>query len=398
MEDIVLLHKQIEALTEENSRLKEEIQELKSDRNLVRISHQEQMDYQESQIRFRTIFETSKLGNKIISSDLKILQINSALVALLGYNDKSDIIGTRILDYAPEEFHEHWLLLQKKLWETNMPSFTLETCLRKKDGTIIWCQVNSILFRDQGETFGYTIIEDVSEQHELKRQREDFISIASHELKTPLTSLQAYLQVMHRMIGTDTIITEKLRSLSANSNRSISKLAALVSDLLDSTKISKGQLNLNISNFSISELVEKCCSHVRSEGKYNISYKGDLSLRISADEQKIDQVLVNFVNNAVKYAPESKEIVVEVEDLADKIKISVIDFGKGIPEDKIPFLFNSYYQIEKEEKNIQGLGLGLYISAEILKKHNGEIGVNSELNKGSTFWFTLPKKGENKIL
>jgi PAS domain S-box-containing protein len=394
MESTESLNKKLEALTKENGHLKKEIQELKSDRNLVRISHEEQADYQESQIRFRTIFETSKLGNKVISSDLKILQVNLAMVTLLGYDEKEVIIGTRILDYAPEEFHAHWKLLQKKLWETNLPSFTLETCLRKKDGSIIWCQVNSILFKDHGETLGYTIIEDITEQHELKNQRENFISIASHELKTPLTSLQAYLQVMHRMIVNDAVITDKLKNLSANSNRSISKLAALVGDLLDSTKISKGQLNLNISTFTISELVNNCCSHIRSEGKYHITYKGDLSLNISADEQKIDQILVNLINNAVKYAPESIEIVVEAQDLEDKIKISVIDFGNGIPKDKIPFLFNSYYQVEQVEKNIQGLGLGLYISAEIIKKHNGEIGVNSEIGKGSTFWFTLPKRLE----
>lgn len=395
MEHTELLNNRIDALTKETDSLKKEIQELKSDRNSVRISHQEQEDYQESQIRFRTIFETSKLGNKVISSDLKILQINPAMVSLLGYEHKEDIIGTRILDYAPEEFHAHWILLQKKLWETNMPSFTLETCLRKKNGSIIWCQVNSILFKDHGETLGYTIIEDITEQHELKQQRENFISIASHELKTPLTSLQAYLQVMHRMIEKDTVISDKLKKLSANSNRSILKLAALVADLLDSTKISKGHLNLNVSNFTISELVDKCCNHIRSEGKYDITYKGDLSLNISADEQKIDQVVVNLVNNAVKYAPESKEIVVDVQELEDKVKISVIDFGQGVPKDKIPFLFNSYYQVEKVEKNIQGLGLGLYISAEIIKKHNGEIGVESEIGKGSTFWFTLPKSRNN---
>jgi PAS domain S-box-containing protein len=391
MENTESLNNKIKALQKENDLLKVEIQELKFDQNSVRISHQEQVDYQESQIRFRTIFETSKLGNKVISSDLKILQVNAAMVALLGYDEKDDIIGTRILDYAPEEFHQHWKLLQKKLLETTMPSFTLETCLRKKDDSNIWCQVNSILFRDHGETLGYTIIEDISEQHELKKQREDFISIASHELKTPLTSLQGYLQLMDGMIENDTIITDRLKKLSKNAKRSILRLGALVGDLLDSTKISKGQLNLNISNFTISELVDKCCNHVRLIGKYHITYKGDLSLKIRADEQKIDQVLVNLVNNAVKYAPDSKEIVVEVQELNDKVKISVIDFGKGIPKDKIPFLFNSYYQIEKAEKNIQGLGLGLYISAEIIKKHNGEIGVDSEIGKGSTFWFTLPK-------
>jgi signal transduction histidine kinase len=368
MEKIESLEIEIQTLKNENAQLNTVIKGLKTNRNLVSKSRLEQDDYHESQIRFRTIFETSRLGNKVISSDLKIL------------------------DYAPEEFHQYWKLLQKKLWETNMPSFTLETCLRKKDGSIIWCQVNSILFKDNGKTLGYTTIEDVSEQHELKQQRENFISIASHELKTPLTSLQAYLQVMHRIIENDTVIDDRLRKLSANSIRSISKLAALVGDLLDSTKISKGQLNLNISNFNVSELVNKCCNHIRTEGKYNITYKGDLSMKISADEQKIDQVLVNLVNNAVKYAPESKEIVVEVQDLGSKVKIAVIDFGKGISKDKIPFLFNSYYQVETvEKKKIQGLGLGLYISSEIMKKHNGEIGVDSEIGKGSTFWITLPK-------
>jgi signal transduction histidine kinase len=244
---------------------------------------------------------------------------------------------------------------------------------------------------------GYTIIEDISVQTELKNHRENFISIASHELKTPLTSLQAGLQIMHRIIDKDTVITDKLRKLSESSKRNLSKLAALVGDLLDSTKINNGQLNLNISNFTISELVEKCCNHIRLEGKHHITYKGNPSLKISADEQKIDQVVVNLVNNAVKYAPESEEIVIEVQELGDRVKISVIDFGKGISKDKIPFLFDSYYQVNNGANNIQGLGLGLYISAEIIKKHNGEIGVESEVGKGSTFWFTLPFKSAGEI-
>jgi signal transduction histidine kinase len=172
----------------------------------------------------------------------------------------------------------------------------------------------------------------------------------------------------------------------------ITKLGALVNDLLDSTKISKGQFNLNISNFTISKLVENSCNHIRSEGKYTLTYKGDSDLKISADEQKLEQVLVNLVNNAVKYAPESKEIVVAVEELADKVKIAVIDQGHGISKDKLPLLFDSYYQVKESGISTHGLGLGLYISAEIIRKHKGEIGVESEMGKGSTFWFTIPKK------
>lgn len=391
MKNIEPQEKVVEELRHEIDYLKKEIADLKEDKNEVGIIQKEKDDYHASQIRFRTIFETSGLGNKVISSDLTIMQVNSALVKLLGYDRKEEIIGTRILDYAPSEFHSHWELLQNKLWALQTPSFSLETCLKKKDGTIIWCQINSILFIDQGETLGYTIIEDITAQNQLKKQRENFISIASHELKTPLTSLQASLQVMHRMIEKDTEITDKLKKMSESSKRSISKLSALVGDLLDSNKISRGHLKLDISTFTVAELVAKCCSHVRADGKHEIIYKGDQSLTISADEQKIDQVLVNLVNNAVKYAPESRDIVVSLEDLDDCVKISIIDGGKGISEDKIPFLFDSYYQVEQVGNQKEGLGLGLYISAEIVKNHNGEIGVNSEVGKGSTFWFTLPK-------
>lgn len=384
----------IESLKEQIQTLKKEMELLKAEKNTTQNPYQNQEDSEESENRFRTIFETSRLGNKVITPDLKIRQVNQALVDLLGYDTKQEILGTRILDYAPLEFHSHWKLLQSKLWETKMSSFSLETCLRKKDGTVFWCQVTSILFDDQEETLGYTIIQDISDQREEKQQRENFISIASHELKTPLTSLQATFQLMERMIENDNVITDKLIRLSANAKRSILKLGALVGDLLDSTKISKGHLELDISTFNFSELVDKCCSHVRLEGKYNIIYKGDLSLTICADQQKIDQVLVNLVNNAVKYAPESLEIIVEVQQIDDLVKILVIDHGKGISQDKIPFLFDPYYQAKTGKDSTQGLGLGLYISAEIVKKHNGQIGVHSETGKGTTFWFTIPQNLE----
>jgi PAS domain S-box-containing protein len=382
----------IDALKKEIQSLKEEIEHYKANKKLVGVANQQQASYQQTQVRFRTVFENSRLGNKIISLDLNILQVNSAFVAMLGYDRKEDIIGTRIMDYVPQGYQEHWKLLQNKLWHAKMPYFSLETCLRRKDGSTFWCQVTSILFTDQDDTLGYTIIEDISARHKVKEERENFISIASHELKTPLTSLQAYLQIMKRIIENETVISDKLIKLSSSANQSIFKLGALVNDLLDSTKISKGQFNLNISNFTISKLVENSCNHIRSEGKYTLTYKGDSDLKVSADEQKLEQVLVNLVNNAVKYAPESKEIVVAVEELDDKVKIAVIDQGRGISKDKLPLLFDSYYQVKESGANTHGLGLGLYISAEIIKKHNGEIGVESEMGKGSSFWFTIPKR------
>ncbi len=125
---------------------------------------------------------------------------------------------------------------------------------------------------------------------------------------------------------------------------------------------------------------------------YNIITKGDLDIEVDADAVRIEQVIVNFVNNAIKYASTSKEIIINIEKIDDQLKVTVLDKGQGIEKEKLPYLFDRYYQVENSGNSYRGLGLGLglYICAEIIKKHHGKIGVDSKLGKGSAFWFTLP--------
>lgn len=378
---------------DELQELKAENTRLQKENELLRISavhSDEQDDYNESQVRFRTVFECSRLGNKIINSDLVILQINPAMLALLGYDRKEEIVGTEIMDYTPPEFQDDWKVLQNNLWDKNSSSFSLETCLRKKDGSVIECQVTSILFQDKGETLGYTIIEDITEQNKLRNQKEDFISVASHELKTPLTSIKATLQVAIRILDKKPAITDKVIELIRKTEVNAVKLGNLVVNLLDATKINQGQLSLNKTEFKVSELIEKCCTHIRMEEIHSIVQTGDLSLEVSADQEKIDQVLVNLVNNAVKYAPQSKEITIHIQGLESEVKVSVIDKGPGISAENLSKLFNRYFRVNKSDGSGSGLGLGLYISSEIVKRHGGRMGVESELGEGSTFWFTVP--------
>jgi PAS domain S-box-containing protein len=339
--------------------------------------------------RFETIFENSLLGNKIISSDLKIMQVNPALMRLLGYDTKENLIGTRILDYAPQHCHQDWKLLQEKLWKKLMPSFSLETCLLKRDGTLIWCQVTSILFEDNGETFGYTIIEDVTEKYYLKLQKDEFISVASHELKTPITTLNANLQLIGQGMVVGKPVSSNLMKFFAIAARNLTKLNHLVDDLLSSTTIEHGELALNKSEFKMADVIEGCCTHIRLEGKYKITNIGDHTLTVYADQYKIDQVLVNLVNNAIKHCPESLEIGIDVEKERGATKVSVIDAGQGIAPENLAKLFDRYYRAGKENFTT-GLGLGLYISSAIIKQHGGEIGVDSVIGTGSIFWFTIP--------
>jgi signal transduction histidine kinase len=113
-------------------------------------------------------------------------------------------------------------------------------------------------------------------------------------------------------------------------------------------------------------------------------------VQVLGDEHQLDQVLVNFLNNAVKYAPKSKKIIIEVTNLGEQIKVAVTDYGPGILPEKKPHLFDRYYRADYSGMQFSGLGLGLYISAEIIRKHSGKIGVESVLGQGSTFWFTIP--------
>ena len=129
---------------------------------------------------------------------------------------------------------------------------------------------------------------------------------------------------------------------------------------------------------------------MRIEGVYTIRSEDDVDLKVCADAGRIDQIMINFVNNAIKYAPGSKEIRIKVERLGNLAKVSVIDKGPGIPPEQLPYLFDRYYRVDSSGSQYSGLGLGLYISSEIIKKHDGQIGVESEIGKGSVFWFTLP--------
>ncbi len=379
----------IQSLQHTIQQLRSEIVHLKSEEHRAAILSTDQR-YQESQVRFRTVFEASRLGNKIIAPDLKILQVNQAMVTLLGFETKEELIGAVILDFAPEERHNDWHFLQEKLWQRLSPSFSFETCLKKKDGSKIWCQVTSILFPDNGQTLGYTIIEDITERYNLREQREEFISIASHELKTPITSLQATIQIIHKMVTEGNVVTDNLKKFASNAQRYTKKINHLVEDLLNMTKIEQGQLALNKNLFALSELIDGCCDHIDADGRHRLSYTGDHSLIVNADQNKIEQVVVNFVNNAAKYAPESYEIVIDVKRTGNSTKVSVIDKGRGIPQGSIAKLFERYYRVDENKEQVAGLGLGLYVSSEIIKRHGGEIGAESEPGIGSAFWFTLP--------
>lgn len=266
-----------------------------------------------------------------------------------------------------------------------------ETRILLPDSSIKWVRLQGDVHYDRHGNLKKMLgtVTDITDFKQLQQQKDDFISIASHELKTPLTSLKASLQLLERMKTSPTAYFPKLIE---QSNRSMEKISELVEDLLNVTKINEGKVMLKKEKFSLANMVDECCTHLAQLGTHELAVEGDKDLEIVADENRIEQVVTNFITNAVKYAPGSRQIFLTIEQLADSVKLSVRDTGPGIPADKLPHLFDRYFRVDPTGVQVSGLGLGLYICSDIIQRHGGQIGAESVEGVGSNFWFTLPNR------
>lgn len=349
-----------------------------------------------SEQHFQNILNTMAEGVGIIDASGKMTYANAMAQRILGLTHSE--IKDRTFDdprwqnlkidgsALPDEEHPMAIMMR-----TRQPVFDYEIGVQPPDRERFYISINAAPIIDPETDMlvgGIGTFMDVTNRRRVLQQKDEFINVASHELKTPVTSLKASIQILQRMKDNpNPVIFDKMLS---QAGKSLDKLNRLIVDLLDSNRISEGQLQLRKMRFNIGELVRDCCQHVRTAGTFDIVLEGDYDTIVEADEQQIDQVLVNFINNAMKYAPDSLEIKVVCERSAAALKVSVVDSGPGIPEKQIPHLFDRYYRADYSGFRFSGLGLGLYICAEIIKKHGGTIGVDSELGTGSAFWFTLP--------
>ncbi len=266
-------------------------------------------------------------------------------------------------------------------------SFQIELRIKNHEGVFQWYLIRALANKQlDGHAKWMGSCTNIDQHVTVIQQLDEFVSVASHELKTPITTLKASLQLISRLVPEDS----PLAKLVGQSKRSAEKVSGMVNDLLNARSIREGQVNLNYSEFNICDLLSNAYSQVSAAADYRFVVDCPEGLTVRADEHRIEQVLVNFINNALKYAPESKDIYLSAEDKGEQLKISVRDTGPGIPADNVPFLFDRFYRASHYGSTYSGLGLGLYICAEIVERHNGQIGVDSLPGSGTTFWFTLP--------
>jgi PAS domain S-box-containing protein len=272
--------------------------------------------------------------------------------------------------------------------------FLFEHRFRKHTGEYRWQLSRAIPQRD---AFGNIQMwvgasTDIQEIKELEKQKDLFISMASHELKTPITSIKGYVQILQSLHKDSA--DEFLKSSLAIIDKQVVILTSLISDLLDLSKIKSDNISFNKEVFLLNEIVHEIANeikHIHPGHRILVSAEEAKTVRVYADRNRIGQVLINFLTNAVKYAPSSTEIQLSVAIQDGNAVVSVKDFGIGIKQDDQKRIFERFYRVEgKNEKRFPGFGIGLFIASEIVRKHDGKIGVESEPGKGSVFYFSLP--------
>jgi signal transduction histidine kinase len=237
------------------------------------------------------------------------------------------------------------------------------------------------------------------ERKKAEIHKDEFLGFASHELKTPVTSIKAYVQLMEMYATTGAKDSaESLLPFIKKVDSQVDKLTHIINDLLDVTKVQAGKMEFNYENFLVDEIVDEVIDTMQlTTSRHSIIKKGGSHAYVYGDKERTSQVLVNLLSNAIKYSPHAEEINVNVANGGNTVAISVEDFGLGISKKNQEKVFDRFYRVnDKHKETFPGLGLGLYIASEIIKRQNGRLVVESEEGKGSIFSMELPVVSKTK--
>ncbi|WP_099158737.1 two-component system histidine kinase PnpS [Virgibacillus ndiopensis] len=353
-------------------------------RNLSELAIQEQM--QEKQLT--TVIDNTQSGLVLLDEKGYIHLVNRKFISIFGKTSK-DYIGYLYYDVLNNE-QIHRTVQQTFLYEENVKeSFTQMTDLDKKYIEI----VGAPIFNERKLLKGAVLVfYDITELKKLEIMRKDFVANVSHELKTPITSIKGFAETLLDGAMEDDTAKEKfLRIIYEEGNR----LQLLIEDLLTLSKLEKDEFRLNITEVKIEELLTDIIpimKHQADKKHIHLSVIQDPGLLIRADEERLKQVFINLLVNALIYTSEGGEVTLSVNETDNHLHLSVEDTGIGIPEEAIPRIFERFYRVDKaRSRNTGGTGLGLAIVKHIVEVHNGKITVESELNRGTTFHVYLPK-------
>lgn len=354
------------------------------------ILSKKKMGQAEEMLRFS--IEAANAGTWIVDIASRKFRCSVRLKQLYGYRPDEEMSLEDLITNAAEDHREKVALAVEETIINHKPFNISYPVIGHHDQKTRWVNAFGRAYKDSTNNlmqFSALVIE-ITEQKLDEIRKNDFIGIVSHELKTPLTSLNAYIQMLTGKLKTneDVFITGALDK----AHRQVKKMSTMVNGFLNISRLESGKIYLQKETFSLDELINALIEETALTGiKYPIIYTPTAPIAIFADREKIGSVISNLLSNAVKYASKENHITISAEVMTNAVQVSIKDEGMGIKPQDMEKLFDRFYRVEGDyTHNISGFGIGLYLCAEIIKKHNGEIWVESQSDIGSTFFFTLP--------
>ncbi|GAC1685188.1 MAG: hypothetical protein NVS9B9_07270 [Ktedonobacteraceae bacterium] len=371
------------ALVLDNARLYQEAQEEIAERKLV------EAQLRQSEERYRLIVEHSSDVITLVDKQGTFHYVSPASRQVLGYAPE-ELLDVNAFDFVhPDDLALTYTEMEKAA-EGTLAQVPYR--FRHKDGHwIILETTGTALFDENGRASMMVFTShDVTERIEAEQRKDAFISMASHELKTPVTSLKGFTNILHRRFRKQE--DEQALVFLEKIDRQVNKLTKLINDLLDVSKIQTGKLTYQEEHVELVALVQEIIENVQGTTQtHTLHLEGASEVQVLCDKDRLGQVLINLLTNAIKYSPHAEHVVVRVAQDPEHAMVSVQDFGIGISPAHQEKIFEQFYQVtDPEEKTYPGLGIGLYISSEIVKRHGGRLWVESRKGAGSTFHVTLP--------
>lgn len=360
--------------------------------NLLRFT----TEIKKSQEQFRQVADSAPVMIWMTDENKECNFVNKGWLTFTGRKKEQELGYGWIEGIHPDDYSRCAEAFEDAFIERR--EYSMEYRFRRADGEYRWLtETGTPVYSTEGKFEGYigTCV-DIHDMKIYEQRRDDFIKMASHELKTPVTSIKGYVQLLLTMFNDSyknqqEIPHQAIQTSLTTIDRQTTKLNRLMSELLDLSRIDSGKLDLNMQKFDLDKLVAETVEDAQQITKHSIIINNHSGCKVFGDEDRIGQVLLNMLANAIKYSPQLNSIEVNIYQPAqDSVAVSVTDHGIGIDKKDQEKIFERFYRAEENELTYSGFGIGLFIAREIITGHHGKIFVESEKNKGSTFTFTLP--------
>ena len=345
-----------------------------------------------SEENLQSAFNAAELGSCSLDLKTGIAEMSARYRSLYGLPMQGEITWAMVIEALEPEFIDEVNLVMQNAMNYGTPVDSTYAIRHLVTGERRWMRVTGKVSVDEEGNFAqvYAVVMDVTVQKQDEQRKNDFIAMVSHELKTPLTSITGYAQVLHRMAkkAEETSTTGILEKMGLQ----VKKMSGMINGFLNVSRLESGKIRIDILQFDMHILIKEITEEFfTTTPGHQITYHGEGPITVLADRDKIGHVINNLISNAIKYSSATSEIDISCQVRSTDVLFSIKDQGIGVNSQDLTKLFDRYYRVQgTQTKTVSGFGIGLYLSAEIIQRHGGRIWAESEIGLGSTFYFTIP--------